>query len=951
LLLGLLLSFLIVFGGTCIVAYQSYTKAIDATIRSNETRATLLSKLILEHQRAAIGVLQSYADRPLLKDSIKKRNFEGTRRHLIDLVKHNPEMDWPFLSNPDSTVWVNYPVDRQVMNKDLSYRDWYKGVSKEWKPYISSVYKLIVGKKDLAVAVSAPIFDQKGKVIGILSTAQSTAFFKKIISDVGLNVDAKITLIDQEGHIIYSNGSPEAKDIVAYPSLELVRKATTGEKGNGEVSDAPEKGGINYVSFAPIEGIGWSIIVEKRKSEVLRSETSHFVLIGVIALLIYGFAALSLVHLTQRHSQVKELKRLTEDLDGQVRERTAALENANRELRDHEERARTFAEATFEGISISEADRYLDCNEQFERITGYSRSDLATKQVGFLFPADERERILDIIRRGEERTTEYELTRKDGSQITVEVHGKTVHRKDGPPRRYSVMRDITDRKRAEKALQQSEEEYRHLVEHAPTGIYEIEYAGPRFKRVNDAMCSILGYTRKELLATNPLDLMDSESQARFRKRIREVLACEKIDESVAFRVFARDGREIWAALNVKLTYRDGRPDGALVVAHDITDRKRAEEALRQSEARYRMLHETLRDAFVQVTMEGRIVEFNDMYCQMLGYSRDELHALTSQELTPECWHAVEESIVQDQIISRGYSDVYEKEYRRKDGTIIPVELRTILTRDEAGRPSAMWGIIREITERKRTEEVLRRRTSELQHLTQTLEERVKERTAELKALSSELLISQEKERRRISQDLHDNIWQTLETIKFKIEALCAWQDGGRSEMCRQKSKEITAAISSTVATIRSMQGDLWPSVLDDLGIIATMKWYCSEFEKNSPEISIEQNIRLVENEVPRLVKIVAYRVMREAMENAAKHGQATRITLSLTKTEHLLEVRIEDNGTGFNPENIINRSPWAGLGVVSMRERTEHSGGSFAIESAEGKGTTVCVSWPLTPNS
>jgi hypothetical protein len=113
-------------------------KAIDATIHSNETRATLLSRLILEHERAAIGVLQSYAHRPLLVDSVKKRDFEGTLKHLIDLVKHNPEMEWPFLAKPDSTVWVNYPVDRQVMNRDLSYRDWYKGVSREWKAYISS---------------------------------------------------------------------------------------------------------------------------------------------------------------------------------------------------------------------------------------------------------------------------------------------------------------------------------------------------------------------------------------------------------------------------------------------------------------------------------------------------------------------------------------------------------------------------------------------------------------------------------------------------------------------------------------------------------------------------------------------------------------------------------------------------------------------------------------------
>ena len=222
----------------CIVAYNSYTKATEATIRSNETRANLLAKLILEHQRAAIGVLRSYGSRPSLMDSVKRKDFEGALRHLTDLVKNNPEMEWPFIANPDSTVWVNFPVDERSFNKDLSHRDWYKGVSREWKPYVSSVFKMIVGEKDLAVAVCAPIFDEKGKVIGILGTAQSTAFFRKIIGEVGLNLDANITLIDQEGHIIYSNRFPYTKEVIDYPSLDFVRKAMKGEKGNVEIRDS-----------------------------------------------------------------------------------------------------------------------------------------------------------------------------------------------------------------------------------------------------------------------------------------------------------------------------------------------------------------------------------------------------------------------------------------------------------------------------------------------------------------------------------------------------------------------------------------------------------------------------------------------------------------------------------------------------------------------------------------
>lgn len=120
-----------------------------------------------------------------------------------------------------------------------------------------------------------------------------------------------------------------------------------------------------------------------------------------------------------------------------------------------------------------------------------------------------------------------------------------------------------------------------------------------------------------------------------------------------------------------------------------------------------LLRDNLRDAFVLVDMKGVIVECNDAYCEMLGYSRDEIHTLTYQNITPLRWHEMEDQIVREQIIALGYSEIYEKEYQRKDGTVFPVELRTILARDEAGVPVAMWGIVRDISERKRVEQRLK----------------------------------------------------------------------------------------------------------------------------------------------------------------------------------------------------------------------------------------------------
>src|SRR5665647_2932627 len=145
--------------------------------------------------------------------------------------------------------------------------------------------------------------------------------------------------------------------------------------------------------------------------------------------------------------------------------------------------------------------------------------------------------------------------------------------------------NITDRKKAEEALRKSEEEYRQLVEHAPASIYEIASDGLRFIRVNDSMCRILGYTQKEMLEMNPFDILDEESKVRFRERIRKRSTGEDIDKSEAYRVFSKDGRELWVILSVKWNCKGG---GALVIAQDITDKRLIEKALKDSEERLRL---------------------------------------------------------------------------------------------------------------------------------------------------------------------------------------------------------------------------------------------------------------------------------------------------------------------------------------------------------------------------
>jgi PAS domain S-box-containing protein len=131
------------------------------------------------------------------------------------------------------------------------------------------------------------------------------------------------------------------------------------------------------------------------------------------------------------------------------------------------------------------------------------------------------------------------------------------------------------------------------------------------------------------------------------------------------------------------------------------------QASQASEARFRQLYESMIDGYGSVDLEGRFLDFNQAFLNMLGYTAEELRQLTYFDVTPENWRAFEAKIVEEQILPRGYSDVYEKEYRRKDGTVFPVELHTVLLCDEGGKPEAMWAIVRDITERKHAEQALR----------------------------------------------------------------------------------------------------------------------------------------------------------------------------------------------------------------------------------------------------
>ena len=218
---------------------------------------------------------------------------------------------------------------------------------------------------------------------------------------------------------------------------------------------------------------------------------------------------------------------------------------------------------------------------------------------------------------------------------------------------------------------------------------------------------------------------------------------------------------------------------------------------------------------------------------------------------------------------------------------------------------------------------------------------------QLRLLSSRLIEAQENERKLIARELHDSIGASLTAIIYGLEEAL---DSAGSQQTTQLEEVLTMA-QETVEETRRISSNLRPSILDDLGILATIKWFSRQFQNLYDSINIEKHMEVQEAEVAEPLKIAIFRILQEALNNAAKHSEADTVRISLRRTDESLELVVEDNGRGFDSVPLLNRGESAtGMGLGSMRERTELSGGSFAISSTRGEGTVVQASWPLSSN-
>jgi len=511
------------------------------------------------------------------------------------------------------------------------------------------------------------------------------------------------------------------------------------------------------------------------------------------------------------------------------------------------------------------------------------------------------------------RELQFRIKRSDGEIRWIEHACQPVFTEDNEFLGFRASnRDITARKKAEMAVHKMAS----FAELNPAPVMQVNSAGVIMK-CNPASVEILGEHAKKGASLS--SILPDLAMTGLDKCIRENLLLTQ-ESYIKDRYYSFALRGI-SDLNLVYIY-----------GSDITKRKYAEAALQNSESNLKKAQEVAYIGSWNLDLNENNLVWSDENYRIFGIPK-------GTPMTYEKFLGIVHPDDRDYVNEKWHAAIKGEPYDIEHRLLLNNEVRWVrekaeLRFDSKGNPISGVGITQDITMRKLAE-IARHETEE-----------------ELRILSAQLLSAEERERKRIAGDIHDSIGQVLSAIKFSVENSLAAINNESVSSAVELLQNIIPLTQQSIEEVRRIIMDLRPSTLDDLGLIATISWFCREFESVYTNIRIDKEIHIEETDISLTLKTVIYRIMQEALNNAAKHSQSNIIRFHLMRNKAELELLVEDSGVGFSLDEVQSRHMnQKGMGLGSMKERAQLSGGNFSIRSSHGVGTRILVSWPIKTNS